>query len=71
MIASHLFETSDTFNELARIVLTFGLIGIGIWVVIKLMVLSSKKGRGKSLGGINRQQRRAARAKLKRKQHRH
>lgn len=71
VIESHLFETSDTFNELARIVLTFGLIGMGLWVVIKLMVRSGKKDRDKRRAGVNRQQRRATRAKMRRKQRRH
>ena len=71
MIDLHLFETSNTFNELARIVLTFGLIGMGLWVIIKLLVRSGKKDRDKRLAGVNRQHRRATRAKMRRKQRRH
>ena len=71
MIESDLAETGDTFYELARLVLTFGLIVIGVWIVIKLIVHSGKKDRGKRVAGINRQQRRAARAKTRRKQRRH
>ena len=32
VIESHLSETSDKFSELARIVLTFASIGMGLWV---------------------------------------
>lgn len=71
MIESHVSESNGTFYELARIVLTFALIGIGIWAVIKLMVRSGKKNRGKRIAGINRQQRRATRAKMRHKQRRH
>ena len=71
MIESNLTETGDMFYELARLVLTFGLIAIGVWVVIKLMVRSLKRARGKRVAGINRQHRRAARAKMRHKQRRH
>lgn len=52
VIESHISETSDAFYELTRLVLTCGLIGIGIWVVIKLMVRSGKKDRRKQLESI-------------------
>ena len=62
VIQSHLSETGGTLYELVRIVLTFGLIGLGVWIVIKLMLRSGRKGRGKRVAGMNRQQRRSAQA---------
>ncbi len=67
VIESHLAEPSHTFYELVRIVLTFGLIGLGIWIVIKLMLRSGKRASDHRVGGVNRQQRRADRARAKRR----
>jgi flagellar biogenesis protein FliO len=67
MIEPHTPGSSDTLYEIGRIALAFGLIGIGIWIVIKLMLRSGKRGLSNKHLGINRQQRRAERAKMERK----
>lgn len=67
MIESHISESSHSVYEIARIVLTFGLIGIGLWIMVALMVRSGKQQLGRRMHGVNRQARRAARAKRKRK----
>ncbi len=59
--------SSDTLYELGRIALVFGLIGAGIWIVIKVILRSGKRGSSHKQFGINRQQRRAERARMKRK----
>ena len=67
VIDPHTSGSSDTFYELGRIALTFGLIGTGVWIVIKLMLRSGQRALGKKHHGSNRRQRRADRAKMKRK----
>ncbi len=44
MIEPHTPGLSDTLYELCRIVIVFGLIGIGTWIVLKLMLRSGKRG---------------------------
>ena len=67
MIESHVYESSHTLYELGKIVLSFGLICLGLWIMVTLMVRSGNRQRGRRGGGINRQTRRAARGKRKRK----
>ena len=57
MIEPHISGPSHTLYELGRIVLTFGLIGLGIWIVIRLMVGAGKRGSDHRASGVNRQQR--------------
>jgi len=61
----HTLGSSDTLYQLGRIGLIFGLIGIAVWLVIKLMLRSGKRVSNDQLG-MNRQQRRAERARMKR-----
>ena len=59
--------SNHTLYELGRIVLTFALIGLAIWLVITLMVRAGNRGSNRGVSGVNRQQRRAERAKAKRR----
>ena len=67
MIELHKLGLSDTLYELGRIASVFGLIAIGIWIVIKVILRSGKRRSGNKPFGINREQRRAELAKRKRK----
>lgn len=58
-------HTSSTLYELGRIFLVFALIGLGVWIAITLILRSGKRGLNEKHVGINRQQRRAERAKMK------
>ncbi|HKO42381.1 MAG TPA: hypothetical protein VJU84_03770 [Pyrinomonadaceae bacterium] len=67
MIEPHTSGTSHTLYELGRIALVFALIGIGTWLVLKLMLRSGKRGLSKKHLQSNRQQRRAEQAAMKRR----
>ena len=67
MIDAQTTGSSATLYELGRIALVFGLIGLGVWIVTKLILHSGKRGLNDKHLGINRQQRRAERANMKRK----
>ncbi len=67
MIEPHTPGSSDTLYELGRIVLVFGFIGLGVWIVSKLMLRSGKRRLSNKHLGTNRQQRRAELARIKRK----
>ena len=67
VIDPHISGANHTLYEIGRIALTFALIGLAIWMVIKLMVRAGNRGSDRGVSGVNRQQRRAERAKAKRK----
>ena len=67
MFDSHISGSNHTLYELGKIVLTFAIIGLAILIVIKLMVRSGNRASDRGVGGVNRQQRRAERAKAKRR----
>ena len=67
MIEPHIPGVNHTLYELGRIVLTFALIGLAIWIVITLMVRAGNRKSDHGGSGVNRQQRRAERAKAKRR----
>lgn len=67
MIDPHAIASSGILNELGRIALVFGLIGLGVWLVTKLILRSGKRGLNDRHLEINRQQRRAERSNMKRK----
>lgn len=65
MIDPHTTESSATLYELGRIALIFGFLGLGVWIATKLILRSGKRGLNDKHLGINRQQRRAERSKMK------
>lgn len=67
MIDAHDHGSGDTLYELGRIVLFFGLLGIGLWIFLKLMLRSYRRGSRNGHIGVNRHRRRTERVKRKRK----